>query len=204
MQALRPSTFVVAIACGVISTLSPSSAMPAPITPSFADHGSSPCGYGAPDGGELVVAERPVDAHAVRRCRAEVVRVQPDCDGGVVDGGSPDGAAGVHAAGRDGVVAVDDAKVVPVERPEHGELVVDEVHARVEPVARLEDDDVEPALCQLLREHAARRAAADDAGVHRSLVAAHRSLQLVDAAHSRSAPTKPSWRLATAPREIHA
>jgi hypothetical protein len=50
MHALRPSTFVVAIACGVISTLRPSSAIPAPITPSFADQGSSPWGYGAPEG----------------------------------------------------------------------------------------------------------------------------------------------------------
>jgi hypothetical protein len=50
MHALRPSTFVVAIACGVISTLRPSLANPRPRTPSFADQGNSAFGYGAPDG----------------------------------------------------------------------------------------------------------------------------------------------------------
>jgi hypothetical protein len=50
MQALRPLMFPVAIACGVISTCNPSASKPRPITSSLADHGSSPCGYGAPDG----------------------------------------------------------------------------------------------------------------------------------------------------------
>jgi hypothetical protein len=99
---------------------------------STSDHGSSPCGYGAPDGyadrrgpetgkraldlgvvgGELVAAERPVDGDAVRRADAEVVGAQADRDRREVDGRAADGATGVDPAGLEWVVAVDDPEVI--------------------------------------------------------------------------------------------
>jgi hypothetical protein len=118
--------------------------------------------------------------------------MQPDGDGRVVHGRASDRAACVHATRREGIFAVDDPQVVPVERSDHLELVVDEVLARVEPVAGLEDDHTEAALGKLLREHASRGAAADDAGVDTAVVTAHGCPQLVDATHRRSAPTNPS------------
>jgi hypothetical protein len=128
-------------------------------------------------------------------------------DRGVVDRSAADGASRVHPAGADRVVAVDDTQVVPVERAEHGELVVDEVVLRVQPLAGLEDHDAHPTLRKLLGEHAARGAAADDAGVDCPFVPAHLAPQVVDAdghGYRRPAPAKSSWRLATAQGEIQA
>ncbi len=98
-----------------------------------------------------------------------------------MDRRAADGATGVHPPGLDRIVAVDDPQVVPVERAEHRELVVDEVLARVEPLTGLEDDDTQTALAQLLGQNGAGRAAADDAGVDLPLVAAHDPAQVLDA-----------------------
>lgn len=90
-----------------------------------------------------------VDPHAVAACGREVGGVQAQGGGRVVDGGAADGAAGVDPAELEGVVAVGDAGVVPVEDAEHGQLVVDEVLLGVEPAAGFKHDDGHAGLGQL-------------------------------------------------------
>src|ERR671911_2504053 len=128
--------------------------------------------HGPVVGGEVVVAERPVDAHAVGRRDREVAGVEAQGNGGVVDGGAAHGTAGVDAAEGERVVAVADAQIVPVDPSKHGQLVVHEVGAGVEPVAGFEDDGGHAGLREFFGEHAAGGAGPDDAGVDGAVVVA--------------------------------